>query len=368
MEVAIKKADVLIEALPYIKKFQGKIFVIKYGGSILGEEKVRKSILEDIAFLRYEKSWASKLTRCLTFSVITLVPTLIWILINLTDNSTPRSFVYHPIPLQKVFSGLQVISGWFFIKPNQSFILFFVLMLIFGVNYLAKNKRAHANTLRINLIDISSIFIPVYVGFLMVSISLFDAHTPLDYRTLSPVYIMLFISAFLIIHRASAVKMFPGVSKYIVWFAVIFFILSHTPDLTKAYTHIKNYGIGYASRFWSESAVLKYIDELPDEVPIFSNGPDSIQIHLNKKVEMIPRTIDPLTRIPNKNFQKEMDAMFQTITEENGIIVYFSRITWRWYLPRLSDFPKNLPAEMLYEGNDGTIFTINKVGVSTTEE
>jgi len=50
---AIKKADVLIEALPYIKTFHKKIFVIKYGGSILSEERVRKSVLEDIVFLRY---------------------------------------------------------------------------------------------------------------------------------------------------------------------------------------------------------------------------------------------------------------------------------------------------------------------------
>ena len=50
---ATKKAEVLIEALPYIKKFQKKVFVIKYGGSILGEERVRKSVLEDIAFLRF---------------------------------------------------------------------------------------------------------------------------------------------------------------------------------------------------------------------------------------------------------------------------------------------------------------------------
>jgi acetylglutamate kinase len=50
---AIKKADVLIEALPYIKKFHKKIFVIKYGGSILSEDRVRKSVLEDIVFLRY---------------------------------------------------------------------------------------------------------------------------------------------------------------------------------------------------------------------------------------------------------------------------------------------------------------------------
>jgi acetylglutamate kinase len=51
MEEAIRKADVLIEALPYIKKFHKKTIVIKYGGSILGEEKIRKAVLEDIVFL-----------------------------------------------------------------------------------------------------------------------------------------------------------------------------------------------------------------------------------------------------------------------------------------------------------------------------
>ncbi len=53
MQEAIKKADVLIEALPYIKRFHKKIIVIKYGGSILGEEKIRKAVLEDIVFLNF---------------------------------------------------------------------------------------------------------------------------------------------------------------------------------------------------------------------------------------------------------------------------------------------------------------------------
>jgi len=53
MEEAIRKADVLIEALPYIKRFHKKVIVIKYGGSILGDEKIRNSILEDIVFLSF---------------------------------------------------------------------------------------------------------------------------------------------------------------------------------------------------------------------------------------------------------------------------------------------------------------------------
>lgn len=53
MEDIIKKADVLIEALPYIKAFHKKITVIKYGGSILGDNRIRQGVLEDVVFLSY---------------------------------------------------------------------------------------------------------------------------------------------------------------------------------------------------------------------------------------------------------------------------------------------------------------------------
>ncbi len=53
MEEAIKKSEVLIEALPYIKKFNNKIVVIKFGGSILFKDTVRNMVLQDIVFMRY---------------------------------------------------------------------------------------------------------------------------------------------------------------------------------------------------------------------------------------------------------------------------------------------------------------------------
>ncbi|MDP2654574.1 MAG: acetylglutamate kinase [Candidatus Omnitrophota bacterium] len=53
MEDIIKKAGVLVEAIPYINAFRRKIFVIKYGGSILDNPAIRKNVLEDIVFLSY---------------------------------------------------------------------------------------------------------------------------------------------------------------------------------------------------------------------------------------------------------------------------------------------------------------------------
>jgi acetylglutamate kinase len=53
MEDIIRKAGVLIEAIPYIHDFRRKVFVIKYGGSILDNEAIRKNVLEDIVFLSF---------------------------------------------------------------------------------------------------------------------------------------------------------------------------------------------------------------------------------------------------------------------------------------------------------------------------
>ncbi|MCK5595800.1 acetylglutamate kinase [bacterium] len=53
MEKLIEKAKVLIEALPYIKKFHGEKVVIKYGGSAMEHEKTKKAIMQDIVFMRY---------------------------------------------------------------------------------------------------------------------------------------------------------------------------------------------------------------------------------------------------------------------------------------------------------------------------
>jgi len=50
---AIKKSEVLIEALPYIKKFFKKIVVIKYGGAAVDEKGIDPSVLEDIVFMNY---------------------------------------------------------------------------------------------------------------------------------------------------------------------------------------------------------------------------------------------------------------------------------------------------------------------------
>lgn len=52
MKQVLKKAEVLIEALPYIQKFNRKIIVVKYGGSAMSNEELQKNVIKDVTLLK----------------------------------------------------------------------------------------------------------------------------------------------------------------------------------------------------------------------------------------------------------------------------------------------------------------------------
>jgi len=52
MEKYIEKVEILIEALPYIRQFKGKKIVVKYGGSTLSLEGIKRSIMQDLCFMQ----------------------------------------------------------------------------------------------------------------------------------------------------------------------------------------------------------------------------------------------------------------------------------------------------------------------------
>lgn len=53
MQTVIEKAQVLIEALPYIREFEGKTVVIKYGGAAMLDPALRASTAQDVVLMRY---------------------------------------------------------------------------------------------------------------------------------------------------------------------------------------------------------------------------------------------------------------------------------------------------------------------------
>lgn len=53
MDALIHKADTLLDALPYIRRFSGKTFVVKYGGHAMEDEELKQRFAQDIVLLKY---------------------------------------------------------------------------------------------------------------------------------------------------------------------------------------------------------------------------------------------------------------------------------------------------------------------------
>ena len=52
MQEILQKAEVLIEALPYIQHFNRKIIVVKYGGSAMVDEDLKRQVIQDVTLLK----------------------------------------------------------------------------------------------------------------------------------------------------------------------------------------------------------------------------------------------------------------------------------------------------------------------------
>ena len=52
MKDIMEKAEVLIEARPYIQRFNRKIIVVKYGGSAMVDEELKHQVIQDVTLLK----------------------------------------------------------------------------------------------------------------------------------------------------------------------------------------------------------------------------------------------------------------------------------------------------------------------------
>ena len=53
MDELVRKAEILIEALPYIQTFSGKTIVIKYGGAAMENDSLKHSVMQDVVLMKY---------------------------------------------------------------------------------------------------------------------------------------------------------------------------------------------------------------------------------------------------------------------------------------------------------------------------
>ena len=225
------------------------------------------------------------------------------------------------------------------------------LVVLHRRNYI----RLKLHSVHIVLPLVCIVFCVAYVAFLAVSISFFDAKTPLDARILLPVF-----SVLTVVVTALAWSLSQALEKRVIWLSFIFFVCLlvsiNSGNVVREAIAIHENGSGYSSRQWRSSAAILLVKSLGRGVTIYSNGPDVIQFLTGKEAVMIPPHTVSLTMAPNEHYGEQLQIMFKKCGEGEAIIVYLNKITWRWYLPTQNELELEHGITVLSRVDDGTIY------------
>jgi len=292
---------------------------------------------------------------------------LVWVIRNTIVTGTPagREIAFHPITSQQLESAMDTFSTWLLPPSVPSTLrwlgLIIIAIVLMGIfNWVRRQGKLSEQS---NPGDITSLspllgfFILCYAMLLVVSISFFDAHTPLDNRILSPVSVAIMVLGLWLSRYAGSLSRPRAVSTFLM-IVCVFFSFSQITQTVSWLSLSYRSGIGYASRRWKESGLLKHISGLDLARPVFTNASDVIYIHTGRSAYMIPTKINPGTRLLNGNYPTELNRMRDKLRNSNGVICYFSGIRWRWYMAPEDELRDQLSLRLLVREKDGSIYSM----------
>lgn len=311
-----------------------------------------------------DRSMKQKIKDSVIFAVIALLPLVLWLVRNvmIAEATTGRSFAVHSLGFQHVKQLVATMNIFVFpvSTPDWSKALYigfasvlFLISIIFlyKKNYIRNNKH----TVRVAFPFLCILFFLTYISFLAISISFFDAHTRLNTRILLPAYLAIVMSGVSLAWFFSFV-----LNNRLIWYGFILYIFLsvaiNSPSAVAVARDINRNGYGYTSRQWTNSETVNRVTTVADDVKIYSNGPDVIQLLTGRMVTMIPNVTDAGTLKQNENYEEQMQLMCRELKEGKAILVYLNRIDRRWYLPTLQEMNTKCVMPILANLNDGIIY------------
>ena len=168
-----------------------------------------------------------------------------------------------------------------------------------------------------------ALHIPIYLGFLVVSLTLFDASTPLNERILSPAYLaMLVLFAgglgwawqWLLQRRNKWRWAVALVALLVAAFSLV--------DGIAAVKQLSTEGQGFANIGWQQSPAIQMVRQLP-QVILYSNKPTAIYLLTGRSAYITPTPTDAVTGLEREPFDADLAEMQQRVREGRAVLVLF---------------------------------------------
>ncbi len=287
-------------------------------------------ILGFVIFLTLDTklSFYKRISTIIFYLFISFAIFSIWVYYTLIVNKTSidREFNIHIISIEHIIQMFSSILYW--ICPSKYGI--FVVFILFGVFVYSSHKSnfttANFKMTQNNLFYCLMIF--SYIAFLFVSISFFDFGTPLDNRILLPAYVPMLLLACSFCQNN---KYGVYISKAILVCIFIFHVYAFCNRSSSFIGNDK-----YTGEKWKHSDLLSFINLLPKNKLIYTNGENIIWFnYFNKDFILLPTPLKKYYDGCNKTINNEytnkqnneqlLNIMYKLKTRK-CVLIYFYNI------------------------------------------
>jgi 4-amino-4-deoxy-L-arabinose transferase-like glycosyltransferase len=305
--------------------------------------------------------WKRKLIRASLFLILSALPLLAWVIRNKLSagNAVNRTFAVHLPGIKDLVSALEAVCLWLFpvtLLGEAIWPRLLILLVVIGVLSWSATKMVLLNS---RLHQICVLFIVGYAAFIFVSRSLLDAAIPLDTRMLAPAYFaaMIIVVSAVWVGRTKALPTMSPLGRFSIYVVFTLSALQAIPAMAWikiSYTS----GVGLAAKGWKYSESMRFVGRLDATTPVYTNAPDLIYMFLDRLTYMLPRKLDPYSRIQNGQYEIEVEEMKKNLREKNGVIAYFNAESREWFLPSLKDLETKIGLQMISGKSDPLIYGI----------
>ncbi len=311
-----------------------------------------------------KKPLMGKMRDTIIFIAISSSFIMVWLARNISSagSATNRQVSLHPVTAADINNALTTFSNWLLpgLPPSAKtffFGLVVIILLIFFVMY-ESTREARVSDKRIkpaisSLPLLLGIFIVAYTSFLLISKTFMDAHIPFDYRILSPLYISGVILALCLVSVLFSKAKNSDTICYLIIFLCVIFAGGNLKLGGMKLLEINDTGIWYSGIFRERLGILDEIDQIPEEIKIYTNVPDVVYLFTRRATAMLPEIENANTRQRNPDYDSEMTTMREELEGGSAALLYLRGISWRWYLPTEAELLAALNSAPVAEGEYG---------------
>ena len=296
-----------------------------------------------------------RVKRCVLVAGVALLPLIVWIIRNrlIAGSYTGRSFAFHYIGVveARTFIDSLMLLITPYTLPGPVKLLLLTIAAVLVVYSLWIGLRGQGGTANRYVRFLSAVTVATYVIFLAAYNSFANPPVDLGPRVALPVYVFGIILVFSLTEWEKRRTLFWCV----VLSSSVLFIANLRPAANwLSYRHRE--GEGFTSRAWKESETVKFLKALPSQTPISSNAADACYLFTNREVSRLPAKYDPTSARVNPDFDAQMEALRNDLNNNHTLVIYFDRLTWRWYLPSRNELEETYKLPVVSRFSDGVVF------------